>query len=95
MKSFRVEPFCKKHTINTGCYDGFRVCRRKNTERKRKLYLYKTQFCLIWKSQLVSFNKAIEESKTNFKVVDDALSDKTLLKVLIIMKLNPKKFLLS
>ena len=32
--------------------------------------------CLIWKSQNISLNKAIEELKTNFKVVDSVISDK-------------------
>ena len=33
MTSARIEPFCKKHNINIGCYDVFRVCLRNITER--------------------------------------------------------------
>ena len=35
-----------------------------------------TTICLIWKSNRISFNQAIEELKNNFKVVDSVLSDK-------------------
>ena len=28
-----IQPFCKKHNINIGCYDGFRVCPRNVTEK--------------------------------------------------------------
>ena len=34
------------------------------------MYLYNNHFCLIWKSQGVSFNQAIQELKDNFKIVD-------------------------
>ena len=33
--------------------------------------MYKNHFCLICESEGVSFNKAIEELKLNFKVVDN------------------------
>ena len=29
MTSAKVQPFCRKHKINIGCHDGFRVCPRK------------------------------------------------------------------
>ena len=35
----------------------------------------KNHFCLIWKSNDISFNKATEELKLNFKVVDNVFSD--------------------
>ena len=38
--------------------------------------MYKVHSCLIWKTQGVSFNEAIEGSKLNFKVVDIIFSDK-------------------
>ena len=35
------------------------------------------QFCLIWKSQNIIFNRAIEdELKPNFRVVNNVISDK-------------------
>ena len=39
--------------------------------RDSALFLYNKQFCLIWKSESVSSNQAIEELKDNFKIVDD------------------------
>ena len=77
MTSARVQPFCRKHNINIGCYDGFRVCPRNITERNTATKMHNNHFCLIWKTDCVSFNKAIEdELEPNFKVVDIVLSDK-------------------
>ena len=72
----RVQPLCKKHIINICCYDGLKVCPRNITGRNITLFVYKNHFCSIWKSNGISFNKAMEELKTNFKVVDIILSDK-------------------
>ena len=52
--------------------------------------MYKNHFCLIWKSQGVSFNKVIEELKINIKVVDNVLSHKQV-KGFIKYEYNPKK----
>ena len=38
-------------------------------------YLYNNNFCLIWKSQNVSFNQAIQELKDNFKIVDNYITE--------------------
>ena len=38
--------------------------------------MHKNHFCLIWKSNEISFNQAKEELKNNFKVVDSVISDK-------------------
>ena len=38
--------------------------------------MYEKHFCLIWKSNGISFNTTIEELKVNFKVVDDVICDK-------------------
>ena len=37
--------------------------------------LYNNHFCLIWKSENVSFNQAIIEFKKNFKIVDNYITD--------------------
>ena len=37
--------------------------------------MYKNHFSLIWKPQGVGFNKAIEELKLKFKIVDNIISD--------------------
>ena len=76
MTSARVQPSCRKHNINIGCYDGFRVCPRKITQRNIALKIHNNHFRLIWKSYNVSFDKAIKELKDNFRVVDNVISDK-------------------
>ena len=39
------------------------------------MYLYNNHFCLIWKSQGVSFNQAIQELKANFRMVDNYITE--------------------
>ena len=90
MTSARVQPFCRQHNINIGCYDGFRVCPRNIAQRNTALQIHNNHFCLIWKSDGVSFEKAIKELKDNFKVVDNVISDKHV-KSFIKYEYKPKK----
>ena len=76
LTSARIQPFCEKYNINIGYYDGFRVYPRIITQRDIALRIHNIHFCLNWKSQNISFNKAIEELKNNFEVVDSVISDK-------------------
>ena len=76
MASARVQPFCRKHNINIGCYDGFRVCPRNITQRNTALKIHNNHFCLIWKTNGFSFDRAIKELKDNFKVIDNVITDK-------------------
>ena len=39
------------------------------------MYLYNNHFCVIWKSEIVSFIQAIIELKDNFKIVDNYIKD--------------------
>ena len=39
------------------------------------MFLYNNQFCLIWKSESVSFTQAIKELKDNFKKVNNYITD--------------------
>ena len=86
----RIQPFCKKYNINIGCFDGTRINPRHLTQRNTSLFIYNIHFCLIWKSNGVSFEKAITELKDNFKVVDNVISDKHV-KSFIKYEYNPKK----
>ena len=88
--SARIQPFCRKYNINIGCYDGFRVCPRNITQRNTALKIHNNHFCLIWKSDDVSFVEAIKELKDNFKVVDNFISDKHV-KSYINNEYKPKK----
>ena len=70
----RIQPFCRANNNNNnnnlGYFDGTRTFPRSNTDRNNALFLHNNHFCLIWKSEVVSFNHAIPELKENFKVVD-------------------------
>ena len=90
MTAARIQPFCKKHNINIGCYDGYGVCPRNITQRNIALKIHNKHFCLIWKSDNVSFDRAIRELKDNFKVVDNVISDKHV-KSYIKYEYKPKK----
>ena len=90
MTSDRVQLFCRKHNINIGCYDGFRVCPRNNTQRNIAIKILNNQFCLFWKSDGVSLDKVIKELKDNFKFVDNVISDKHV-KRYIKYEYKPKK----
>ena len=41
MTSTRIQPFCKKHYINIGCFDGKRINPRNTTEGNISSFLYK------------------------------------------------------
>ena len=75
MTKARIQPFCRSNNINLGYYDGERVLPRSVTERNNALYLYNNHFCLIWKSESVSFNQAIQELKDSFKIVDNFITE--------------------
>ena len=77
MTSARIQPFCRKYNINIGRFDGTRINPRNLTQRNTSLFIYKNTFCLIWKSNGISFNQVLEnELKPNFKLVDKVISDK-------------------
>ena len=59
MTKARIQPFCRANNINLGYFDGNGVYPRSVMNRDSALYLYNNHFCLIWKSQSVSFNQAI------------------------------------
>ena len=90
MTAARIQPFCRNHNIVIGCYDGFRVCPRNIAQRNIALKIHNNHFCLIWKSNGVSFEKAIKELKDNFRVVDNVISDKHV-KSFIKYEYKPKK----
>ena len=90
MTSARIQPFCKKYNNNIGCFDGTRINPRNLIQRDKSLIIYNNYFCLIWKSDGISFEKAITELKDNFKVVDNVISEKHV-KSFIKYEYNPKK----
>ena len=75
MTRARIQPFCRENNINIGYYDGKGVYPRSISNRDSAMYLYNNHFCLIWKSEGVSFNQAITEVKNNFKLVDKYITE--------------------
>ena len=69
MTKARIQPFCRAKNINLGYYDGDDVFPRSVTNRDNALLLYNNHFCLLWKSEDVSFSRAINELKDSFKIV--------------------------
>ena len=63
MTKARIQPFCKANNFDLGYYNDDRVFPRGVANRHCALYLYNNHFCLISKSQSVSFNQAIQELK--------------------------------
>ena len=91
MTSARIKTFCRKYNIDIGCFDGTRKNPRNLTQRNTALKIHENHFCLIWKSENISFSQVIEdELKPNFKVVDNVISDKHV-KSFIKYEYNPKK----
>ena len=75
MTKARIQPFCRANNINLGYWDGERVFPRTVTNRDNALYLCNNHFCLIWKSEKISFKQAIKELGDNFKMVDNYITE--------------------
>ena len=75
MTKARIQPFCRANNINLGYYNDERVFPRSVTIRDSALFLQDNHFCLIWKSERVSFKQAIKELKDNFKIVDNFITE--------------------
>ena len=71
MTEARIQSFCRANNISIGYFDGIRVFPRSVTDKNNALFLQSNHNCLIRKSEVVSFNQAIEEIKDNFKIVDN------------------------
>ena len=75
MTKATFQPFCRTNNFNLGYYDGERVFPRSVTDRNNALFLYNNHFCLLWKTEGVSFNQAVQELKDNFKKVDTYITE--------------------
>ena len=75
MTKARIQPCLRKMGIDLCYYNGKEIWPRNTTERNKALFLYNNHFCLIWKSHGVSFNQAIQELKTNFKLVNNYITE--------------------
>ena len=75
MTKARIQPFCRANNINLGYYDGDGVYPRSVTNRNSALFINNNHFCLIWKSGVVSFIRAIKELMDNFEIVDNYITE--------------------
>ena len=69
MTKARIQAFYRVNYNNLGYFDGTRVFPRSLTDRNVPLFLHNNHFCLIRKSEGVSFNQAILELKEKIKIV--------------------------
>ena len=74
--SAKNQPFCGIYNINIGCLDRTRINPRNLTQRNTSLFIHINHFSLIWKSDGISFAKAMKELKDNFKLVENVISGK-------------------
>ena len=71
----RIQLFCSANKINIGYFDGIRNFPTSVAHKNIAMFLYNNHFCLIWKSEGVSFNQASKELKDNFKIVDNFITE--------------------
>ena len=75
MTMARIQPFCRANNINLGYYNIDRVFPTSVTNRDSALFLFNNHFCVIWKTENVSFKQAIRELEENFKIVDNYITE--------------------
>ena len=75
MTKARIQPFCRANNINLGYYNEDRVFPTNVTNRDSALFLFNNHFCVIWKSESVSFKQAFKELKDNLKIVDNYITE--------------------
>ena len=91
MTSAKFQPIWRKNVNKIGYFDGTRINPRNITQRNTTLRIHKNHICgLIWESDGISFDNAINEIQDNFKVVDKIISDKHV-KGFIEYEYEPKK----
>ena len=47
-------------------------------DRNEALFLYNNHFCLIWKSEGISFNQAFKVMKDNYEIVDNFITEENI-----------------
>ena len=74
----RIQHCLRKLGIDFGYYNGERLYSKTVMNRDSALFLYNNHFCLILKSEGVSFSQAIQELEENFQMVDNFITEKNL-----------------
>ena len=65
----RIQPFCKPNKVDMGYFNGEEIRPRLMKERNKALY--ENPFCSIRKWEGVGFNKAIQQLKSKFAIVNN------------------------
>ena len=83
MTSAKIQPFCRKHTVNLGVYcpQQKRILPVSIEERRACAYIHKNHFCVIWKTIKTTFTDAIKELENNFEYEPNHISDNILKQV--------------
>ena len=74
MTKAKIQPFLVASNNNIGHFNGKKVYLRSVTERNKTLSSYINHFCLMWKSDGVSFQKTTEELKSKHTIGNNRLS---------------------
>ena len=75
MNTALIQSCLKTFGIEFGSYNEKEIYPRSICQRGVGLRLYNNYFCLIWKSEGVSFNQAVEELERLFKIVDQFITE--------------------
>ena len=70
-----MQPCLEKMGTEPDYYNGKELWPRNKQERNKVLYLFNNHFCLISKSEGVSFSKALDELPAKIKFADDYISN--------------------
>ena len=75
MTQAKIQPCCNALNFKIGYFKVKEIYTWSVTERNKVLYLYNDHFCLLWKSEGVSFSKTNVELKSKWETVNNYIID--------------------
>ena len=85
-----IQPCLRKLGVNLCYYNGKEIWPRNITGRHIASKIHNNHFCLVWKPENLNSNKANNELKDNFKIVDNYVTEQNV-KSHFENKYTPKK----
>ena len=79
MAMARIKSCLKSLGIQLGYYNRKEIYPRTICKKDEGLFLYNIHFCLIWKSEGIAFNIAIDELKATFIIVDNFIIEENVI----------------
>ena len=78
MKQAKIQPFCRKYSLNLGVYSHEQrtTLARSVTERKVCLFIQNNHFCVLRITAQSSFPDAMDELQKNSKYESNEITDK-------------------